>query len=52
MPEWAVIAVGAAVLAIGALVTSLWTVQILLVPVVIFGVLIVMLLCPSEKRRR
>ena len=50
--RWVVIAVGAGVLVIGALVTSLWTVQILLVPVVIFGVLLVMLFCPSEKRRR
>jgi membrane protein implicated in regulation of membrane protease activity len=52
MSEWVVIAVGAGVLVVGALVTSLWTVQILLVPVVIFGVLLVMLFCPSEKRRR
>ena len=42
------IAVGAGVLVVGALVTSLWTVEILLVPVVVVGVLFVMLLYPSR----
>jgi hypothetical protein len=52
MREWVVIAVGAGFLVVGALVTSLWTVEILLVPVVVAGVLFVMLVYPEEKRRR